>query len=52
MRAPVTDGTSTLQPQMKPWIAAIQSGILDGDLDGALAAADEGINAILGNHYQ
>ena len=25
MRAPVTDGTSTLQPQMKPWIAAIHA---------------------------
>jgi multiple sugar transport system substrate-binding protein len=35
-----------------PWIAAIQSGILDGDVDGALAAGDDGINAILGNHYQ
>lgn len=25
MRAPVTDGTPTLQPEMKPWIAAIRA---------------------------
>ncbi len=35
-----------------PWIAAIQQGILGGDLDGGLQAGNDGIQTILDSHYQ
>jgi len=35
-----------------PWIAAIQTSILGGDLDGGLQAGNDGIQSILDSHYQ
>jgi multiple sugar transport system substrate-binding protein len=35
-----------------PWIAAIQQGILGGDLDGGLQTGQDGIQSILDSKYQ
>jgi multiple sugar transport system substrate-binding protein len=35
-----------------PWLAAIRRAVFDGDVDGALQAGQEGIQAILDSHYQ
>ena len=35
-----------------PWLAALQSGIFGNDLDGALQAANDGIQSILDSKYQ
>ena len=35
-----------------PWIAAIQTGIFGGDLDGALSSANDSIQGILDQYYQ
>jgi multiple sugar transport system substrate-binding protein len=35
-----------------PWLAALQSGIFGDDLDGALQAANDGIQSILDSKYQ
>jgi multiple sugar transport system substrate-binding protein len=38
--------------QNGPWIGAIQTAILGGDLDGGLQAGHDGIQSILDGHYQ
>jgi multiple sugar transport system substrate-binding protein len=35
-----------------PWLAALQTAILDSDLDGGLASANDAIQGILDNYYE
>jgi multiple sugar transport system substrate-binding protein len=35
-----------------PWLAAIRRAVFDGDVDGALTAGQDGIQAILDSHYR
>ena len=35
-----------------PWLATIRKAVFDGDVDGAIAAGDKAIQAILDNHYK